>query len=196
MIVSISGKIIEKTPSEVILDVNGLGYKCFITSNTYSNLTQVGKEVTLLTYFHVTESSQSLFAFDSEVERSLFQMLIGVSGIGPKTAIILLSSVTPEEFKQRLIASDVEMLTELKGIGPKTARRIIVELKDKFVKLTKDDLPFEDDFLGIQSKDAYNALTQLGFNPNDVKKEITAITKEDKNLNTESIIKKVLSILH
>ncbi len=196
MIVNITGKIMGKTPTDVILNVNGLGYNCFISTNTYDNLGDIGEEITLLTHFQVAENSHSLFAFAEEVERSLFQMLIGVSGIGPKTAITLLSSVTPEEFKRRLIASDVEMLTELKGIGPKTARRIIVELKDKFVKLSINDLPFDDELKDGHANDAFNALVQLGFNPNDVRKQIEKITKIEKDLETELIIKKVLSNLH
>ena len=144
MIVTIRGKIIQKMPAEIIIEAGGIGYALSISSNTYDKLPKSGYEVSLLTYFHVTENNQSLFAFSDEIERELFLMLIGVSGIGPKTAIILLSSVTPNEFKRRLIAGEVGMLTSLPGIGPKTARRIIVELKDKFVKLSPDDLPKED----------------------------------------------------
>ena len=140
MIVSIRGKILKKTPTEIIIDVNGLGYLCFITINTYDSLGKPGEKVELLTHYQVTENSNALFAFHNETEKHLFEMLISVSGIGPKTAINLLSAVTPEEFKKRLIAGEVAMLTALPGIGPKTARRIIVELKDKFVNISKDDL--------------------------------------------------------
>ena len=135
MIKSIRGILIDKNPSEVIIDANGLGYQCYISNNTFENLGQLGKEVSLLTYFHITENSQSLFGFLDLEEKKLFEMLISVSGIGPKTAIILLSAVSPEDFKKRLVSGEVSMLTALPGIGPKTARRIIVELKDKFVKL-------------------------------------------------------------
>ena len=102
MIVSVSGKILKKSPSEVIVDVNGLGYQCFISTNTYDLLGKPGDKLRLLTFFHVTENSQSLFGFSNETEKNLFEMLISVSGIGPKTAIALLSAVTPEEFKKRL----------------------------------------------------------------------------------------------
>ncbi|MEE2858935.1 MAG: Holliday junction branch migration protein RuvA, partial [Candidatus Neomarinimicrobiota bacterium] len=139
MIVMIKGNIVSKEPNEVIIEAGGLGYACKISTNTYDDLQNVNDEVELLTYFHVTENSQSLFAFSNLTEKELFLLLIGVSGIGPKTAIILLSSITPEEFKKRLIAGEVGMLTALPGIGPKTARRIIVELKDKFVKLSADE---------------------------------------------------------
>ena len=104
MIVTIRGKLIRKMPAEIIIESGGLGYALSISTNTYDHLPKSDEEVSLLTYFHVTENNQSLFAFSDETERELFLMLIGVSGIGPKTAIVLLSSVTPDEFKRRLIA--------------------------------------------------------------------------------------------
>ena len=194
MIVYLSGKILKKSPSEVIVDVNGLGYQCFISTNTYDLMGKPGDKLRLLTFFHVTENSQSLFGFSNETEKNLFEMLISVSGIGPKTAIALLSAVSPEEFKKRLIASEVAMLTALPGIGPKTARRIIVELKDKFVKLSKDDLPKEDDLTGA-SGDAYDALVALGFQGKDVRTSIQNISKENPKLTTEELIKFTLSEL-
>ena len=122
-------------------------------------------------------------------------MLIGVSGSGPKTAIVLLSSVTPDECKRRLIAGEVSMLTVLPGIGPKTARRIIVELKDKFVKLSVNDLPREDDDIAPEVSDAYDALLALGFHMQDIQRTIGKIQNEDNNLGTEEIIKRVLTQL-
>ena len=195
MIVTIRGKIIQKMPAEIIIEAGGIGYALSISSNTYDKLPKSGYEVSLLTYFHVTENNQSLFAFWDKIERELFLMLIGVSGIGPKTAIILLSSVTPNEFKRRLIAGEVGMLTSLPGIGPKTARRIIVELKDKFVKLSANDLPREDDDLAPEVSDAYDALLALGFQMKDVRSAITKIKNESENMRTEEIVKRVLSQL-
>ena len=145
MIVSLSGKIQQKTPTEVVINVNGQGYLCFISNNTYDKIGQIGDSITLKTYLQISENLHSLFGFYDLVEKNLFEMLISVSGIGPKIAINLLSAVTPDEFKRRLIAGEVSMLTTLPGIGPKTARRIIVELKDKFVDIQKDELPKEDE---------------------------------------------------
>ena len=119
-------------------------------------------------------------------------MLIGVSGIGPKTAIVLLSAVSPEEFKRRLIASEVSMLTALPGIGPKTARRIIVELKDKFVKLSRDDLPKEESDVLPEVSDAYDALLALGFQMKDIRNAISTIQSKDQEIDTEEIIKQAL----
>ena len=97
MIVTIKGILTQKRPDEIIIDLNGLGYACYISTNTYDNLPHPNKEVSLLTYFHVRENNQQLFAFSDVIERELFMMLIGVSGIGPKTAIILLSAVSPND---------------------------------------------------------------------------------------------------
>ena len=195
MIVSIRGKLSRKMPEEIIIETGGLGYVCFISNNTYDNLPKLGEEVYLLTYFHVTENNQQLFAFSEIAERELFLMLIGVSGIGPKTAIVLLSAVSPDEFKRRLIASEVGMLTALPGIGPKTARRIIVELKDKFVKLSKDELPKEELDVTPQVSDAYDALLALGFQMKDIKNAISKASNQSEKLSTEELIKEALAEL-
>ena len=195
MIVSIKGKLIRKMPDEIIIETGGLGYTCFISNNTYDNLPKPGEEVSLLTHFHVTENSQQLFAFNEITEKELFLMLIGVSGIGPKTAIMLLSAVSPNEFKRRLIASEVTMLTALPGIGPKTARRIIVELKDKFVKLSKDELPLEESDVSPEVSDAYDALLALGFQMKDIRNSITTVQIQGEKLSTEELIKEALAEL-
>ena len=195
MIVSIRGKLTRKVPDEIIIETGGLGYVCFISNNTYDHLPKPGEEVSLLTYFHVTENNQQLFAFSEITERELFMMLIGVSGIGPKTAIALLSAVSPDEFKRRLIASEVGMLTALPGIGPKTARRIIVELKDKFVKLSKDELPKEELDVSPQVSDAYDALLALGFQMKDIKNAILKASNQSEKLNAEELIKEALAEL-
>jgi len=192
MIVTIKGILKQKRPDEIIIDVHGLGYSCYISTNTYDNLPDPGKEVFLLTYFHVTENNQLLFAFSDLTERELFLMLISVSGIGPKTAIVLLSAVSPDEFKRRLIAGEVGMLTALPGIGPKTARRIIVELKDKFVKLSGDDLPKEYSDIQPAVSDAYDALLALGFQMKDVRNAITTVQNKDETMGTEEMIKEAL----
>ena len=195
MIVTIRGILTRKMPEEIVVETGGLGYACRISINTYDQLPKPGEEVSLLTYFHVMENSQALFAFENETERELFIMLIGVSGIGPKTAIVLLSAVSPDEFKRRLIAGEVNMLTALPGIGPKTARRIIVELKDKFVKLSADDLPREDSDVKPEVSDAYDALLALGFQMKNIRNAIAKVLNGNKDLGAEELIKQALAEL-
>ena len=196
MIVSIRGKILEKRPEALIIDVGGLGYECLVSVNTYDRLPKVGEEVSLLTYYHVTENNHSLYGCSESTENALFIMLISVSGIGPRTSIALLSAVSPDEFKRRLIAGEVKMLTALPGIGPKTARRIIVELKDKFVKLAEEELPIEGDS-EIQSefREAHDGLVTLGFRSADITPLLKEISAGGSSLSTEQIIKLVLTKL-
>lgn len=186
MIDYISGILIRKKTDNIIIDVNGLGYRLYISINTYDKLPHLKEKISLDTFFSVSENSQVLYGFHNLLEKELFEMLISVSGIGPKTAIVLLSAVKPDDFKQRLIAGEVKMLTELPGIGPKTARRIIVELKDKFVKSEVEDLPIEE---GKGNSDAYYALVNLGFRPTNIKDVISQVKKDNKNIDTEELIK-------
>lgn len=196
MIVSIRGKIQQKQPDHVVIDVGGLGYLCRITTNTFDVLPALGEAVFLLTYYHVTENNQELFAFAKDNERAMFLMLIGVSGIGPKTAIQLMSAISPDEFRRRIVAGEVGKLTALPGIGAKTARRIIVELKDKFVKLDEDDLPFEESDGGNQSvQEAVDALVALGYKAADARKAVGAAAKKEPDAELQQIIKLALGKL-
>ena len=152
----------------------------------------MNKNVSLDTYFSVSENSQDLYGFHDILEKDLFIMLISVSGIGPKTAISLLSAVKPDDFKNRLVAGEVKMLTDLPGIGPKTARRIIVELKDKFIQFDDEELPIEDQ---TANSDAFYALKSLGFKTSLIHETLNKITTKDKALTTEQIIKESLKKL-
>ena len=196
MIVSLNGILVDKKPSEVIVDVNGIGYLCFISNNTYDSLPIVGEPVSLLIYHQISENNQSLYGFSDNVEKDMFLMLISVSGIGPKTGINLLSSVSANEFKRRLVAGEVELLSALPGIGPKTARRIIVELKDKLVNYSNDSMPIENSEDNQIFRDAYNALQSLGFNSNEISKCLSMLTnKTDSNFNTQDLIREALKAL-
>lgn len=196
MIVSLKGILAKKNPSQAIIDVNGIGYLCFISNNTYDSLPMEGQAASLLIYHQISENSQNLYGFSNYVEKDMFLMLISVSGIGPKTGINLLSSVSADEFKRRLIAGEVELLSSLPGIGPKTARRIIVELKDKLVNYSDHSLPIENSQNSQMYKDAYNALKSLGFNNNEIDKCLTKFTSEiDDSLNTQDLIREALKVL-
>tara|TARA_B100002052_G_scaffold221488_1_gene203489 strand:- start:92 stop:685 length:594 start_codon:yes stop_codon:yes gene_type:complete len=195
MIVSLKGILVNKNPSEAIIDVNGVGYLCFISNNTYDSLPLKGVEVSLLIYHQISENSQNLYGFSDEVEKDMFLMLISVSGIGPKTGINLLSSVSPNEFKRRLVAGEVELLSALPGIGPKTARRIIVELKDKLVSYSDNSMPIENSENSESYQDAYDALKSLGFNINEINKCLSALAESNSDFNTQDLIKEALKVL-
>lgn len=192
MIEYIYGPLVEKKTNYCIIDINGMGYNIIISLNAFNNLPDINEKVKILTYFSVSENNQSLFGFYDRGEKELFILLIGVSGIGPKTAINMLSAVPPKEFKNRLIAGEVKMLTSLPGIGPKTARRIIVELKDKFIDSGNEELPIEED---NTNTDAFYALRSLGFRSNDIRKVVNEVLKENKDLKTELVIKESLKLL-
>ena len=192
MIEYIYGSVVEKKTNYCIIDINGMGYNIIISLNTFNNLPDINEKVKILTYFSVSENNQSLFGFSHRGEKELFLLLIGVSGIGPKTAINMLSAVPPKEFKNRLIAGEVKMLTSLPGIGPKTARRIIVELKDKFIDSGNEELPIEED---NTNTDAFYALRSLGFRSNDIRRVVNEVLKENKDLKTELVIKESLKLL-
>ena len=193
MIEFISGSLVEKNPNTVIIDVNGIGYKIYISLNTYNNLPEKNNKVKIMTYFNVTEKSQDLFGFESKIEKEMFEMLISVSGIGPKIAINLLSFVKPNDFKQRIISGEVDSLTSLPGIGAKTAKRIIIELKDKLTSTNKNELPIENN--SDIDTDAHYALINLGFKSNDVRNVLNKINIDNKDISTEDKIKKALRIL-
>jgi len=193
MIEFVSGILVTKDPNFVIVNVGGLGYKVFISLNTYNSLPNKNESILLLTYHNITEKSHDLFGFIDKVEKELFQMLISVSGIGPKIAINLLSFIKPEDFKQRLIAGEVELLTSLPGIGPKTARRIIIELKDKFVTSDNNELPIEGS--SNEDKDVYSALIKLGFKAIDIRDALNHLNTKKMQMSTENKIKEALKIL-
>jgi len=195
MIANLHGKLINKNPSEIIIDINGVGYLCYISNNTYDSLPELNKNISISIYHQISENNQSLYAFSQKTEKELFLMLIGISGIGPKTGINLLSSVSPDEFKRRLIGGEVEMLSSLPGIGPKTAMRIIVELKDKFSNYSDNDIPIENSQDNESYKDTYNALKSLGFNHNEINKCLSKAINKNNDLTTQDLIKESLKLL-
>ena len=192
MIEYISGKLISKNQSLAVIDVNGLGYRVNITNNTLEKLPSPENLVKLLIFFHVYENGQELYGFFDEKERFLFTKLITISGIGPKTAINMLSVLPPEEFRNRLISGEVKLLTSLPGIGPKTAKRIIIELKDDLGSSDSSELGIKET---SKINDASSALKNLGFSPILIREAVTKVLKDNKELSTEKIITESLRIL-
>ncbi len=195
MIDSIFGKLFIKEPTFAVIDMNGARLKISITIATYEKLPSVGSSVELMTYLHVREDILDLYGFYDDTERDVFIKLIGVSGIGPRSAITILSGATPKDFKQRIIAEDVKSLTVIPGIGPKTAKRIILELKEKFVG---EDVDISN-LIGAEQtsdeiKDVVQALLSLGYKRGQINESLKKLKEADElSGSLEEIIKNALS---
>lgn len=190
----VEGKLVEKKPTYVIIDVNGIGYQVHISLYTYA---QVGKEekCKLYTHFVVREDAQLLYGFFSKNERKLFVNLISVSGVGANTARLILSSMSPDEVYSTIVGGNTSALQAVKGIGGKTAQRIIIDLKDKLenVDISSENVAFEHN---TKKEEALSGLVVLGFNKNQASKAIDKILNLEKDdLSVEELIKNVLKIL-
>lgn len=192
----ISGKIAELTPTEIVLDNNGIGYKVLISLYTYSALIQ-GEDFKIYIYHHLREDNELLFGFKDREERSIFCNLIEVSGIGPNTARMMLSSMSPEEIRDAIIAGDVNKLKSIKGIGLKTAQRLLIDLKDKIIKGGSSSSIFPTmPYKGDKSRDeASTALVLLGFSKSNVDKVLDTLLKENPSSTLEELIKLALKRL-
>ena len=190
MIVYIEGKIISKLVDKVVVNVNGLGYECGISASTFEDLPEEGKSVSLYTYLSISENSHNLFGFSTLNEKDLFELLISVNGIGPKTAMPILSASRIDDIKERIASGDAKMLSSLPGIGPKTANRIIVELKDKVSDFSANSSVKISDQSIIS--DTLKALNLLGYKGIEIKREIENIVSDNKDIEIEELIKETL----
>ena len=190
MISFIRGKKVEIDPAKWILDVNGIGYEINISLRTFSKIKDM-KETNIHTYLNVKEDSHTLYGFNSKSEKQTFLSLLSINGVGPSTGIMILSSISADEFNKAIISSDVNKIKSVKGIGLKTAERIILELKDK---ISIDDISddFSDSFDNTIRDEALSALSSLGISKNIVDKHINDILKRDENISLEELIKEVL----
>lgn len=190
MIAHINGKLVEKTPTYVIIECAGVGYHLNISLNTYSKL---GSEENckLHTEFIVREDAQLLYGFKEVGEKRLFQLLISVSGVGPATAMLVLSSAEAGEIQQAILSGDAGWFKGVKGIGPKSAQRIIIDLKDKVSKENLD-VNFSLDLNNTVKEESLSALITLGFNKNQAEKVVNKILKENNNYKVEDVIKLAL----
>jgi Holliday junction DNA helicase, RuvA subunit len=166
MIYQVKGKLISKDMDFVVLDIGGIGLKISSTLNTIRAINSES-EVLLYTYLHVREDTLDLYGFYSLLEKEVFLLLIGISGIGPKLANTILSGILPDKLKEKIISGDINALTSVPGVGSKTAKRIIIELKDKFIKIEKGYIGFSEKIDSKLYTDASNALfsglSQLPF---------------------------------
>ena len=198
MIDSIKGILVKKNPTSVIIDIGGIRLGIPITLATFEKIPDPNHAVELLTYLHVREDIMELYGFYDDHERDVFMQLNSISGIGPRSAMNILSGTNPIEFKKKIIDSDVASLTSIPGIGTKTAKRIIVELKDKF---TDQETGSDLDFLLVSSDkdkidDVTKVLISLGYKRSAINQVIKKlVSKDGLDENIEDIIKGALKLL-
>lgn len=189
-----NGKLVSKTPTHVILEVGGIGYHIHISLTTFAQIKDL-EVCKLFISFQVREDSHTLYGFATEGERHLFNHLISVSGIGPNTGRMILSSITPEEIQSAIVNGQVAVIQKIRGIGPKTAQRVILELQDKLKKQGNDTLlPLVSDRQSVP-EEATSALIMLGFSKNQVEKILGSILQKEGELSVEMLIKEALKRL-
>ena len=193
MIANIRGKLVEKNPTHLVIDCGGVGYHLNISLHTFS---KVGDEelIQLYTHLQVKEDSHTLYGFAEKVERDIFRLLISVSGIGASIARTMLSSLTPSQVKDAIALENVATIQSVKGIGAKTAQRVILDLKDKVLKIHDiDEVSYVSG--NTNKEESLSALETLGFNRKAAQKVVEKILASDPNLSVEGIIKEALKKL-
>jgi Holliday junction DNA helicase RuvA len=193
MIAHLQGKLVEKTPTDVIIDCNGVGYHVNISLHTYS-LLPASDSIKLFTYLQIKEDSHTLFGFVEKSEREIFKMLLSVSGIGASIARTMLSSLEPKQIIHAIATADVVTIQSIKGIGSKTAQRVILDLKDKVLKLYDlDEVSMSQS--NTNKDEALSALEVLGFIRKSAERVVEKIVKENPDATVENIIKLALKNL-
>lgn len=197
MIAYLRGCLLEKRPPALVLDVQGIGYEVEAPMTTFYDLPDPGAEVVLHVHFVVREDAQLLYGFSQQRQRDLFRNLLKVSGVGPRVALAILSTLSAEEFHSCMIGEDVDRLTHVPGIGRKTAQRLIVEMRDRLLK--EVDVPAATAAPGAASapvspvQDAVSALISLGYKPVDASRAVRNVAVDD--LSSEEIIRGALRAL-
>ena len=193
MITQLKGRMIEKSPTEVVIDCNGVGYLVNISLNTFSKLTD-SESISLFTHLQVKEDSHTLFGFFEKTERNLFRKLISVSGIWASIARTMLSSLSPKEIQSAIISGDVSIIQSVKGIGLKTAQRVIIDLKDKVGLISEND-QFIGNISNTNQDEALSALEVLGYNRKQTSKVIEMLINNSPEITVEELIKGALNKL-
>ena len=193
MINYLQGKLAEKSPTQIVIDCQGVGYEVNISLFTYGQLPQ-DEAIKIYTYFQVREDAQTLYGFMGKTERDVFTKLISVSGIGASTARMMFSSLSPEEVIEAIASADVETIKSVKGIGLKTAQRVIVDLKDKIGKVDQSTevLPLKNN---TNKNEALSALVTLGYTKKRAENAVHKILKNNPEASIEDIIKTALKNL-
>ena len=200
MIAWLNGTLIHKTPQMIILDVNHVGYQLQTSLPTFYALPELKTSVSLYVYTHVREDAIALFGFLTQSERELFTLLLGVSGIGPKLAITILSGLSPRELVKAVQEEDLAKLSSISGIGKKTAGRMLLELKEKTAALMPEAQSsrlegFQTSASGSKLEEVLSALVNLGYNRQTVKYRVEALCQENLQLSLEGLIKESLKLL-
>lgn len=197
MIAYLKGELTFKSPTYVVVEVAGVGYHVKISLNTYTQIEKM-ERVKLLTHLHIKEDAHTLFGFAEAPERSLFQHLISVSGVGPATAQLMLSSLAPDELRHAILAEDLATLKKVKGIGAKSAQRIILDLKDKLLKDSGGEagvLPLPQD--NTIRQEALMALVSLGINRAQAQKALNRVLRSQPGIDrVEQLVTQALKELH
>jgi len=193
MITQIIGRLVEKTPTQVVIDCNGLGYAVHISLHTFS---QIGNDenIKLFTHLQIREDAHTLFGFHTPIERSVFLLLLSVSGIGASTARTMLSSLEPQQIQRAIISEDLNTIKSVKGIGLKTAQRVLIELKDKMMNLFDGE---EIQILGNNTikDEALSALEVLGYSRKQSERIVDGIIQSTPDCSVEELIKEALNKL-
>ena len=193
MIASLTGILKSKSPTEVVVDVQGVGYALLIPLSTFDHLPEIGSTITLMTHLQVREDALQLYGFGSDQERFFFRQLISVNGIGPKIAQSILSGISVGDLREQIIHGNVGALMAIPGIGRKTAERLVLELREKIAKLDPISKPFGNEAEEIRSQ-ALLALTSLGYSRPVAEKAIHKVIAESNGaaLAIEELIKRAL----
>jgi holliday junction DNA helicase RuvA len=195
MLSYLKGILKEKKPTEIVIDINGIGFQIFIPVSSYDKLGDVGTEAKILTHLHVREDAMILFGFVTMQERELFELLLSISGIGPKMAIGILSSISVDEFRNSIINRNYTTLTAINGIGKKTAERLVLELFDKISKSKSAQTGLSADSNYEIKNQAIQALCSLGFTRNIAEKSVASVILDsNQNLSVEELIRKALKV--
>jgi Holliday junction DNA helicase RuvA len=195
MISYLRGKLTEKSPTEITVDVNGVAYAVHIPLSTYEALGEIGSDVKILTYLHFREDAMQLFGFATSAERDLFKLLISISGIGPRMAQGILSGVSVNELKNFILHGNFAGLMSISGVGKKIAERLILELRDKVGKLpSTSEVPVKQDKAAMLRSEALLALTSLGYARATAEKAIRTVLQETdgSGMTVEELIKQAL----
>ncbi|AKJ65655.1 Holliday junction branch migration protein RuvA [Kiritimatiella glycovorans] len=195
MIAFLDGTLCDKAPTRAVVDAGGVGYEVFIPLGTYDRLPRLGERCRVLIHDHVREDAHLLFGFGTEEEKDLFERLIGVTGLGPKLAISVLSGLPPRELKRALVEGDAKRLGTISGIGKKTAERMVLELRDKFTAGEKFEAVSGEASGGdTRMSDAALALVSLGYKEDQARKMLRAAEKDITEQTTvEEIVRHALA---